>query len=570
MRKDGDDTNPPIGLSRRAFLASGSRGLAALALASSAGVFAGRADGLAAPATGAAARKPVRGGHLVYGMHDITGLNPMVTHDTTSESFARLLFDPLVQVDNDQNPVPLLARAAPTISSDGLTYTFKLRSGLKWSDGQALTSADALWTWQLIFEPQYAQIAYEYRGQAVATIESVAAPDPETFVVKTKQVYAPFLITFGTLPILPRHVLEAVPVAQFNTMPFNSAPTVTSGQFTFVSWAKGSALTLKRNESYYRGAPYLAGIVNKVVAGDPAESLKTGEVDVSDLLTPADISSFGGTQVRVDVAPEDEMLYMTPNLDPAKPGYKFFSDVRVRQALLYAINRPAIVKGIFVDKTAVPADSVWAGGWAYNPNVHPKYSYNPAKAKQLLEAAGWKRGSGGVREKDGIPFAFTAVVNGTQQSWVQMVEAIQQMWAAVGVNMTPQSVQDATWITDLEDTRNFAMIVGEKAFGLYDPDPSVILSSEAAQTGGENAGAYRNATMDSLLNQALETVNRGKRKAVYTKLQNYFMEQVPLLPVVSINNIWGVNKRVNGLNLGPTTQFQNWYWMKDVWVSGGQ
>lgn len=570
MNGTHEGETPGAGVNRREFLAGTGIGLAGLALAAPAAALIGEAATGQTAFAATTAGKPRKGGHLIYGMNDITGLNPLITHDTTSESFARLLFDPLIQVDNDQNPVPLLAKAAPTISSDGLTYTFKLRSGLTWSDGRPLTSDDVLWTWQLIFQPQYAQIAYEYRGQATATIDTVSAPDAETFTVKTKMVYAPFLITFGTLPILPKHVLEQVPVAQFNTMPFNSAPTATSGQFTFVSWNKGSALTLARNESYYLGAPHLAGIINKVVAGDPTQALKTGEVDISDLVTPADISAFSGTPVKVDVTPEDEMLYMTPNLDPSKPGYKFFSDVRVRKALYYAINRPAIVKGIFLDGTAVAADSVWSSGWAYDKNVKPQYAYSPAKARKLLTEAGWKPGKGGVREKDGVPFKFTMVVNGGQQSWVQMVEAIQQMWQAIGVQMTIQSVQDATWITDMEDTRNFDMIIGEKAFGLYDPDPSVLLSSEAAQTGGENAGSYKNATMDSLLNQGLQTISRSKRKAVYAKLQNYVMENLPLLPVVSTNSIWAVNKRVQGMTLGPTTQFQNWYWMRNVWVTSGQ
>jgi peptide/nickel transport system substrate-binding protein len=569
MTSSSRGSRPGGEINRREFLSRGGKSLAGLALAAPVVALPlNAARGLRAPAIGAGG--PRRGGHLVYGMADITGLNPMILHDTTSESMARLLFDPLVQVDNEQNAVPLLARAAPAISADGLTYTFKLRPGLTWSDGSPLTTDDVVWTWQLIFQPQYAAIAYEYRGQAEETIDSVSAPDAETFEVKTKQVYAPFLITFGTLPILPKHALESVPVSQFNTMPFNSAPTVTSGQFKFVSWQQGSALTLERNDSYYRGAPYLAGLVNRVTAGDASESLRTGEVDVSDLLSPADISAFGGTDVNVDVASEDEMLYMRPNLDPTKPGYQLFGDVRVRQALMWALNRNAIAQGIFLDHTAVPAQSIWASGWAYSPDVTPKYTHDTSKAASLLDAAGWTKGAGGVREKDGTQLKFTCIVPATEASWVQMVEAIQQQWAAIGVQMSIESVQGTTWITQLEDTREFEMIVDEKAFGLYDPDPSVILSSAAAAVGGENAGDYKNAHVDDLLNQALETVDRTKRKQIYTELANYVMEQLPLLPVVSINNIWGVNQRVHGLNLGPTTQFQNWYWMKDVWVSSGQ
>ncbi|MFZ0218468.1 MAG: peptide ABC transporter substrate-binding protein [Candidatus Dormiibacterota bacterium] len=566
----GDGMESGRGLSRRTFLQRSGRGLAGLAAVGPASIMLAACGGGSTAKSGGTALKPKQGGHLIYGMNDITGLNPMITHDTTSETMARLLFDPLIQVDNNQMPVPILASMPPTVSSDGLTYTFKLRSGVKWSDGTPVTSDDALWTWQLIFQPQYAAIAYEYRGQAVETIDSVGAPDGATFQVKTKHVYAPFLITFGTLPILPKHVLASVPVAQFNTMPFNSAPTVTNGQFKFVSWDKGSALTLARNESYYRGAPHLAGLVNKVVVGDPSQSLKTGEIDVSDLLNPADISQFSGTTVKVQTSREDEMLYMRPNLDPKKAGYQLFGDVRVRQALMWALDRPAIVKGIFLDNTAVVADSIWAGGWAYDPNVKPKYTHDVKKAGALLDAAGWKKSSGGVRAKDGLQMKFACVVNSGQQSWVQMVEAIQQQWSAIGVQMTLQSVQDSTWITQLEDTREFDMIIDEKAFGLYDPDPSQLLSSAAAQVGGENAGDYRSPEVDSLLQKALQTVDRTERKQAYAQLADLVMEQLPMLPVVAINNIWGVNTRVHGMNLGPTTQFQNAYWMKDVWLDGGQ
>lgn len=557
------------GVNRREFLAGTGVGAAGLALAAPATALIGEA--LTAPiASAASVAKPRKGGHLIYGQADVTGFNPLITHDTTSESFARLLFDPLVQITNvNDSPTPILAQAAPTISSDGLTYTFKLRSGVKWSDGQPLTSDDVLWTWQLLFQPQYAKIAYEYRGQAEATIDSVSAPDPLTFVVKTKQVYAPFLITFGTTPILPKHVLASVPVEQFNTMPFNSAPTVTSGQFKFVNWTQGTSLTLARNESYYRGAPYLAGVVNKVITGDPTQALKTGEVDISGNASPADIAALKGTGVKVHIVASDEMLYMRPNLDPSKHGYKLFGDVKVRQALYHAINRPGIVKAIFLDGTAVAADSIWSGSWAYDPKVKPKYNYSPKKAKAMLDAAGWKMGSGGVREKDGVQLKFSTVVNSGQASWVQMVEAIQQMWGAVGVKMTVQSVEDTTWITDLEDTRDWDMIVDEKAFGLYDPDPSVLLSSEAAAVGGENSGDWRNAKTDALLNEGLETVNHSKRKVVYSKLQNLIMEQLPFLPIVSTNGIWTINERVHGFTLGPKTQYQNWYWMKDVWVSSG-
>src|SRR5262249_46326002 len=156
--------------------------------------------------------------------------------------------------------------------------------------GQPLTVDDIIWTYSLLYDPKYAAFNFANRATAVANIDSVTAPDANTIVIKTKQVYAPFLINFGNKPILPKHVLGNLTPTQLNTADFNSAPTVTSGPFKFVQWDKGSQVVLARNDTYYRGPAHVDQLVYRVVSptGLPS-ALATGEVDMG-FVGPSDLS----------------------------------------------------------------------------------------------------------------------------------------------------------------------------------------------------------------------------------------------------------------------------------------
>src|SRR5437868_4157057 len=192
-----------------------------------------------------------KGGHVVEGnFSDIRTLNSMLSSDTASNQVIGLLFDGLLNYKKNGDLIPAIAAELPKTSADGLTYTFKLRSNLKWSDGQPLTSDDVKFTYQLAYDDQYKDVSSPRRGDLSKYIKSIDTPDPLTVVITTTQVFAPFLASHGLYGILPKHVLGSLSAKAINTADFNTAPSVTSGAFKFVSWEKGQQVTMARNDNY--------------------------------------------------------------------------------------------------------------------------------------------------------------------------------------------------------------------------------------------------------------------------------------------------------------------------------
>jgi len=531
-------------------------------------------------ATTAAAKK---GGHLIWGGQDIGGLNPLLTSDLLSGSVAGLFYDPLIEIDNNANPVPLLAADQPTISADNLSFTFKLRPGLKWSDGQPITTDDVIWTFRLLYAPEYAAVAFGDQSTARSTFDTVTAPDSSTVVFKTKVIFAPFLTYFATVPILPKHVFGSLdPTASaaqiaaygaaFNTHQANNNPAVTSGPWKLVNWQHGSQLTLARNDAYYLGAPLLDGVIFRVIGSDASSVLLTDEVDMSEAIVPADIAQLKGSG-SVDVfSAEGAVVYAAPNLRPGTRGFQLFGDQSVRQALMYGLDRQSMVNGIFFGQARVP--NSWVGDfpsdWAYDPSVGTKYAYDKVKAEAMLDAAGWTKNSSGVREKNGLQMMFDFPVPTSHQTWVQVAEAMQEQWSQIGVIMNPLQVTSANWLDRNLHKRDFDMITNNATWGGFDQDPTRIISSAAAQPGGQNASGYTSSDIDALCAQGSGSTDRTQRKIAYSKLQPTFMTVLPQLPIIAAPNLFGASKRLQNVNIGSWTQLTNWYWMNKVSVTSGQ
>ena len=417
---------PGGGISRRDFL----RGTAAAALA-----VGGASSVLLEPTlASAAALAPRKGGSVIEGWAtDIKTFNSILSQDVYSNMMINLVNDPLLFVNAKGLLEPGLATSVPTGGSDGNTYTFKLHSGVKWTDGTPVTSDDVLFTYNLIFAPEYAAVASPRRGDFTLHVDSISAPDPETFVIHTKSTYAPLLYSHGGYPIMPKHVLGNIPAAEINTMSYNSAPTVTNGQFKFVSWQQGAQTTLARNESYWRGAPYLDNYVFKVTPSAIAtgNALKTGEINAGAQLDASSIASLKtvqGLNIVDFVTPSFEFLML--NLNPEKPAGKILQDVKVRQGLYYAINRPAMIKSVLFDQGSNATGVEPPTSWAYDPNAKPQYDYSPSKANQVLDEAGWTKGSDGMRSKGGTPLAFTLHYPSGSLTLANVAQVIQQNWKA--------------------------------------------------------------------------------------------------------------------------------------------
>jgi len=516
------------------------------------------------------ATSPVKGGHLVEAStSDPTTFNSVLVQDTVSGTLNALMFDPMVTRRGDGELMPALATEVPN-PADGLTYTFPLRKDVKWSDGRPLTAEDVVFTYRLMYDPAYKGVRSRFRPDMEQYIESVKAPDPYTAVIKTKTVFAPFLQSYARFGIMPKHVLEKLKPEEINNADFNTAPSVVSGVFKFVKWEKGAQVTLARNESYYRGPSNLDSYVFKIVSDSIGISnqLKTGEVDVGGI-DPSlwdDMATATNVERVSFVGPGWE--YYGYQLDETKrPSGKIFKDKTVRQALYMALDRQKIADRIFF-KQAVPGGSpLPPTSWAHKAELTSRYSYDKKKAEDLLDAAGWRMGPDGIRAKDGQPMRFELITNVGNKTREAIIVVMKEQWRQVGADVTTKPIQFTEYLKTAQ-TRLFDTFMGGISSGV-DPDQTQIFHSKVIGKGLNRMG-YRKPDVDKMLDDAVATLDRSKRKDMYLKIQDILADDLPLGVLVYGKSNWGVSKRVQGFKLAAFTRFDDRWWMKDVFVTDGK
>lgn len=513
---------------------------------------------------------PKSGGHVVEGAFtDIRTLNSMLSSDTASNQCIGLMFDGLLNQKKDGSLIGALAQDVPKPSADGLTYTFKLRSGLKWTDGQPITSDDVKFTYALAYDPQYKDFASPRRGDLSKYIASIDTPDPQTVVIKTTQVFAPFLASHGGYGILPKHILGSMDAKALNTADFNTNPTVSSGAFKFGGWQKGQQVTMNRNDGYWAGKPYLDSWVYKVLPDSVAvtNQLKTGEIDIG----PVDPSAFDTLKVVNTVALQEFAVpsfnFYAYQLDPAKS--QLFQDKAVRQALLYALDRNAMNQSIYFGH-ATAANSVEPPtSWAYKATPQVVYPFDKAKAESLLDGAGWSKGSDGIRAKNGVKLKFTMITNAGNKQREASLTYMQQAWHDIGVDATPSLIQFPQLVSQIVSIRTFDVFLVGFNWSV-DPDEAPLFHSRNTAPGGFNGADFKNDQVDSLLDQALVTLDQAKRKQLYFQFQDIMSDLVPSPILNFAHGIWGVNTRVMGTDFGTFNQYGNRPWNHNVWVTDGK
>ena len=511
--------------------------------------------------TGTQSATPKKGGHVVEGnFSDVRTFNSMLSSDTASNQVIGLMFDGLLNSKATGELVPALASDMPKVSSDGMTYTFKLRSGLKWSDGKPITSEDVKFTYSLAQDPAYKDVASPRRGDLSKYIKSIDTPDPQTVVFTMTQVFAPFLASHGQYGILPKHVLGTLDAKAINTADFNTAPSVSNGAFKFVKWDKGAQVTLERNDNYWAGAPYLDQWIYKVLPDSVAvtNQLKTGEIDIGPV-DPGQADSLKGVDsVTMTEFPVAIFTFYAYQLDPAKTT--LFQDKAVRQALAYALDRDSMVKAIDFGLAQVAVGTMPVLSWAYAPDkITNKYPFDINKANQLLDQAGWAKGPDGIRAKDGKKLSFTLWTNAGNTQRGQYVTVMQQMWKAIGVDASPKTEEWNAYITRITETHDFEIfLVG---FGWQpDPDQTSMWSCDAYK-GGFNLNKYCNPQVDDLLAKGLSTLDQAQRKQYYEQMENLLMDDLPSMILDFPKATSAVNKRVHNL----TPNAINVYWDAHLW-----
>ena len=500
-----------------------------------------------------------KGGTLIEGgTADVRTFNPILQGDTTSGLINGLVYNQLLDVDPDTlQPIPALAEKFDT-AADGKSYTFTLRKGVKWHDGSPFTADDVKFSYDMYMTPETGS---QRAGSLKDRVASIDVKDANTVVFNMKDVVAPFLTT-NMYAIISKKAFDGVPPAQFRTAPAAMNP-VGTGPFKFKSYKQGDNVTLVGNPDYFKGAPALDTYIYKVVKDSQVltQQLKTGELDYG-AATSADYDDLKKAP-NVNVVDYDgfTFTYCGFQLDPAKTT--LFQDVKVRQALFYAIDRDTIVKKIRNGLSTVAVGTMPLLSWAYQPEkITNKYPYDTKKAEALLDEAGWKKGADGIRAKDGKKLAFSMWTNSGNKINENYLLVFQDSWKAIGVEMTPKFEEFSVYLDRINKTFDFEMFLVGFSWGV-DPDQDTMWNSKS-KGGGFNGFSYNNPQVDKLLGDGLRTLDQEKRKAIYLEMQNIVTSEVPAMITDFAKAIYGVNKRVmnripNGVAGSDRNYAHLWY-----------
>lgn len=502
---------------------------------------------------------PAYGGTIIEGsIGEATNLIPMLTTDSASHDVADMVYNGLVKYDKDVNIVGDLAESWE-ISPDGLEITFKLRRDVRWHDGHPFTAHDVLFGYRTIINPN-TPTAY---AEDFKQVKKAEAPDDYTLRVVYEKPYAPALMSWSSMVVLPKHLLEGKDITKSDL----GRRPVGTGPYRFREWISRDRIVLQANPDYFKDRPYIDRYVARVIP-DPATmflELKAGGVDMMNL-TPIQYdrqteTRFFSENFRKHPYPANAYTYLGYNLLDSK-----FQDQRVRQAISYAIDKDEIIKVVLLG-LGLPATGPYKPGlWFYNPDVR-RYPYDPARARALLEEAGWEDKDGnGILDKEGKPFEFTVVTNEGNAVRHRAAVVIQERLKKVGMRMKIRVIEWSAFINEFIDKKNFEATILGWTTG-FEPDQYDIWHSSKTGQKELNFVSFKNQEVDELLEKGRRTFDREERKKIYFRFQEILAEEQPYTFLYVPQALPIVHARVHGIEpspLGITYNIERWYVPKEV------
>ena len=459
-----------------------------------------------------------------------TNLDPRVGLDAQSERIDELLFDSLVRRDEHFELKPWLAERWEI--NDPQTYVFHLRQGVKFHDGQPLAARDVKWTLDSLLTGKIRSS----KAAAYNKVASVEAPDAATVVIRLKEPQASLLwnLSDGAIGIVPYGSGEG-----FVQHPIGSGP------FRFVSATQDKEVVIERNPDYWADKAKLERVEFKVIPDATTRALElrkhSGDVTINSLTADTVLALRNDPGLEVMQAPGTIYAYMALNLrDPV------LKDVRVRHALAYAIDVQPIIRYLLRNQ-AKPAYSILPPEhWAYDGDV-TRYPYDPAKARQILDDAGY-------RAKDGVRFHITMKTSSDDATRL-MAAVLQQQLRDVGIALDIRTFEFATFFSDITKGA-YQMYSMRWIGGNQDPDIfEYVFDSGSFPPKRANRTFYSNPRVDALIREGRTTLDQDKRKAIYAEVQKIVADELPYINLWYLDNVLVHTRRVKGIEINPAGNY---------------
>lgn len=529
-----------------------------------------------APANSApAADQPVDGGTLTFAeFSDVINLNPLYIQDVPSGDAANFIYANLFDYDRQGNVVVepwSLASEPMKISPDGLTYTIKLKDTAKWSDGVPVTADDVVFTFNAMRNK-------DYNSPGITSfdkVKDIKKIDDHTVEIDMKTVYAPFQYVLASA-VVPAHILKDIAPKDLQKNPYGTDPTktVSDGPYVWKEWKQKEYLTFDRNPDWWGPKPHINQVVYKEYADQNTEvqALLKGDVNFISGIPVTQIPTVQAKSSDFNLIVEPGMLYeyMGFNFDPKNfPGnFDPFTGEKTRQAIMYALDRQGMVDNILKGTGKVLNSPFLPTNWAYDPSATVQYTFDAAKAKQLLADDGWTAGPDGILQKDGHRFSFELQYNTGNSRRQQVAAVIQQNLKAVGIEVKPKGLDFSSWIDQNINPGKFQACLLAWSMNTPDPDQESTFSAKYFPPNGQNDVWYNDPTLDKLWVQGYSTTDQSQRKQIYAQAAQEISTNLPYAFLYQYGSPQATSKSIHwttadapeeALPYGYFFHFYNWY-----------
>ena len=461
----------------------------------------------------------------------------------------------LIIPNRDMEYVAVLSKEVPTVENGGIVLLnngrmdiiYHLQENVKWHDGKPFTSADVKATWEALKNPHW-----EAEGKdGVEDIEDIECPDDLTVICHYKYPVADYASTLFTFGIMPKHLIEGVDLNEQTG--YNRDGFIGTGPYKFKEWKDGEYIELVRNTDYWREGAYMDGMIFKFIPDYNTQivQLRTGEIDFAmgiPLDSFSEVSSIRGYKV------ESVLLNAWGHLDFNHRNPILGTERVVREAINLCVDKETMCSEL-LGGLGEPIESYWMNfDYYYNANL-PKHEYNPQKAAQLLDEAGWRLGPDGVRVKNGQRLEFRMIGRTNNIEENKITNVIEDELKRIGIIMN-QDLMANSAMSGLRQLGNYDMKMHRWITG--SPSRSIFYSNKAFMPYGVNDIWYDNQELSDLLERSDQILNRVERKRMMDEAQLMIYQDVVSIPIFNYTQLVVHTERLKGFVPNPTNMTHFW------------